>query len=43
MKPTKEIHCNLKKINSIDLKNAYVPLDIGHRGSGSSFKHIESE
>lgn len=43
VKPTKEIHCNLKKMNSIDWKNSYVPLDIGHRGSGCSFKHNESE
>lgn len=41
--PTKEIYCNLKKMNLINRKNSYVPLDIGHRGSGSSFQKIEYE
>lgn len=41
--PTKEINCNLEKIKTTDWKSSYDPLDIGHRGSGSSFKQIVSE
>lgn len=43
IKPTKDINCNLKKIKTTDWKSSYVPLDIGHRGSGSSFNELESE
>ncbi|VVC36861.1 Hypothetical protein CINCED_3A012450 [Cinara cedri] len=40
IKPTKDIHCNFEKIKITDWKNSQVPLDIGHRGSGSSFKQL---
>lgn len=41
IKPTKDINCILEKIT--DWKSSYIPLDIGHRGSGSSFKQHLSE
>jgi len=43
IKPTKDINCTLEKLRLKDWNNSYVPLDIGHRGSGSSFKQILSE
>lgn len=43
IKPTKEIKCTLEKLKLTDWKSSYIPLDIGHRGSGSSFNQILSE
>lgn len=43
IKPTKDIKCTLEQLKLTDWKTNDVPLDIGHRGSGSSFKQILSE
>jgi len=43
IKPTKDIKCTLEHLKLTDWKSNDVPLDIGHRGSGSSFKQILSE
>jgi len=43
IKPTKDIKCTLEQLRLTDWKSSHFPLDIGHRGSGSSFKQILSE
>ncbi|XP_025192312.1 glycerophosphocholine phosphodiesterase GPCPD1-like isoform X1 [Melanaphis sacchari] len=43
IKPTKDIKCTLEHLRLTDWKNSHFPLDIGHRGSGSSFKQILSD
>ncbi|XP_015371225.1 PREDICTED: glycerophosphocholine phosphodiesterase GPCPD1-like [Diuraphis noxia] len=43
IKPTKDIKCTLEQVRLTDWKSNDVPLDIGHRGSGSSFTHILSD
>lgn len=43
IKPSKEITCTLEKTKTLDWKSSYDPLDIGHRGSGSTFTKLVSE
>ncbi|XP_060846937.1 LOW QUALITY PROTEIN: glycerophosphocholine phosphodiesterase GPCPD1-like [Rhopalosiphum padi] len=43
IKPTKDIKCTLEQLRLTDWKSSNFPLDIGHRGSGSSFKKILSD
>ncbi|XP_050426352.1 glycerophosphocholine phosphodiesterase GPCPD1 [Adelges cooleyi] len=43
VKPSKNIVCTMEKVKTIDWKSSYDPLDIGHRGSGSTFKKLISD
>ncbi|XP_050530961.1 glycerophosphocholine phosphodiesterase GPCPD1-like isoform X2 [Daktulosphaira vitifoliae] len=43
IKPSRDITCTLEKNKTLDWKSSYDPLDIGHRGSGSTFTKFVSD